>query len=161
MSKLSYKEIQLEKIKCIAVFQGKINGYVTFTETEKGTKINVNITNLKKGKHGFHIHEKGNLLEKDCMGCKGHYNPYNKNHGDRIDKERHVGDLGNIEPDNNGNVNITFYDNLIKLRGKYSVIGRSVIIHSGEDDLGKGNNKDSLITGNAGSRLDCAVIGYF
>ena len=54
---------------------------------------------------------------------------------------------------------MVIYDNLVKLKGKYSVIGRSIVIHSKEDDLGKGNNKESLITGNSGSRLDCAVIG--
>ena len=51
-------------------------------------------------------------------------------------------------------------DKLIKLRGKYSVIGRSVVIHADEDDLGKGGDKESLITGNAGARIACGVIGY-
>lgn len=145
-------------ISCIAVFQGKLNGYVKFIEKENYVRVEVNITKLPKGKHGIHIHEKGNLLVKDCKGCKGHFNPYNKNHGDRKDKERHVGDLGNIESIQ-GQSNIVFRDNLIKLSGKNSIIGRSVVIHKDEDDLGKGDNKESLITGNAGSRLDCAVIG--
>ena len=149
----------MDKINAIAVFQGKLKGYVKFTDTDKGVKINVVLNNLPKGKHGFHIHEKGNLLIKNCLGCKGHFNPHNKDHGDRKDKNRHVGDLGNIE-NTNGKVDITFFDKLVKLKGKNSVIGRSVVIHSGEDDLGKGDNKESLITGNAGSRIDCAVIGY-
>ena len=145
--------------KAIAVFQGKLKGYVKFSETiDKKVKIEVNVQGLKKGKHGFHIHEKGNLLD-NCTKCKSHYNPFNKNHGDRLDKERHVGDLGNIIANDKGKVIFTFTDNLIKLRGKYSIIGRSVVIHSDEDDLGKGNNKDSLINGNAGNRIDCAVIG--
>ena len=41
-----------------------------------------------------------------------------------------------------------------------SVIGRSLVIHEDEDDLGKGGFPDSLTTGHAGKRLDCAVIGY-
>lgn len=145
-------------ISCIAVFQGKLSGYVKFIEKENYVRVEVNVSKLPKGKHGLHIHEKGNLLVKDCKGCKGHFNPYNKNHGDRKDKERHVGDLGNIESIH-GQANIVFRDNLIKLRGVNSIIGRSVVIHKDEDDLGKGDNKESLITGNAGSRLDCAVIG--
>ena len=43
-------------------------------------------------------------------------------------------------------------DRLIKLRGtKCNIIGRSLVIHDKEDDLGLGGDKESLITGNAGS----------
>ena len=39
------------------------------------------------------------------------------------------------------------------------MIGRSVVVHAGEDDLGKGRFKDSKITGHSGRRLACGVIG--
>jgi Cu-Zn family superoxide dismutase len=67
--------------------------------------------------------------------------------------------LGNIEADENGNVQQVMYDSLVKISGKYSVIGRSVVIHEKKDDLGKGCNLESLITGNAGKRIACGVIG--
>ena len=38
------------------------------------------------------------------------------------------------------------YDKIIKLKGKYNIIGRSVVIHEDEDDLGLGGDKESLIT---------------
>jgi len=35
-----------------------------------------------------------------------------------------------------------------------------LVIHADKDDLGLGDNAESLITGNAGKRIACAVIGY-
>ena len=113
---------------------------------------------LPPGKRGFHIHSRGNLSE-GCSSLCFHYNPFNKTHGGVNEKNSHVGDLGNIKPNSKGECRKVIYDKLVKLRGKYCVIGRSVVIHSGEDDLGRGTNKESLITGNAGSRIGCGVIG--
>ena len=53
----------------------------------------------------------------------------------------------------------SFKDSLIKLIGPTSVVGRSVVIHAGQDDLGKGDTEESLKTGNAGPRPACGVIG--
>ncbi|XP_016108789.1 copper chaperone for superoxide dismutase-like [Sinocyclocheilus grahami] len=38
------------------------------------------------------------------------------------------------------------------------VIGRSLVVDSGEGDLGRGNHPLSRITGNSGERLACAII---
>lgn len=38
-----------------------------------------------------------------------------------------------------------------------AVLGRMVVIHEREEDLVKG--KETLITGNAGPRLACGIIG--
>ena len=43
---------------------------------------------------------------------------------------------------------------------KTNIIGRGLIIHADEDDCGQGGQPDSLITGHAGKRIACAVIGY-
>jgi len=76
-------------------------------------------------------------------------------------KNRHVGDLGNLKTDSNGCAKYTIVDNVIKLRGnKANIIGRGLIIHADQDDCGHGNNKSSLITGNSGKRIACAIIGY-
>jgi len=149
-----------DTIKAIAVFNGKIKGHVLFEEAGSKVKVTVDLKGLKPGLHGFHIHEAGNLL-LGCESCRSHFNPFNKKHGGRGSKERHVGDLGNIKADANGRVKMNFRDHLIKLRGsKCCIIGRSVVIHKDPDDLGKGGDEESLKTGNAGSRIGCAVIGF-
>ena len=147
----------------------KISGYIQFTEImEKGAKskrvsklkINVQVSGLSPGLHGFHIHESGNLIEGCSSTCK-HFNPDNCKHGDILDrkKNRHAGDLGNIKVDRHGICNQVIYDKLLRLHGKYSILGRSVVIHENEDDLGRGGNKESERTGNAGKRIACGVVG--
>ena len=138
----------------------KINGVVYFEESIYGTNIYGNVSGLTPfKKHGFHIHESGDLTD-GCASACAHYNPFKKNHGGRDSEERHVGDLGNLEGDENGNCNFSFINKLVKVYGETSVIGRSVIIHEDEDDLGLGGYNDSLTTGHAGKRLVCGVIGY-
>ena len=154
----------MNSIEAVAVITNGIanlTGYVLFQEDlkNKETKITIRIKGLPKGLHGFHIHQAGDL-RNSCSSLCAHYNPKNKTHGDRNDKERHVGDLGNIKPNKNGVCSITFNDKLVKLRGKYSVIGRSIVIHEKEDDLGRTDHKDSLTTGNSGKRIACGIIGY-
>lgn len=137
-------------IKGTVIFKEKLNNIVEITAKIKG---------LKEGLHGIHIHKYGDLRQ-GCKSTCAHYNPHNKNHGGPNDTDRHVGDLGNIEVNSKGEGKLVLEDKLVKLRGKYSVIGRSIVIHDKEDDLGKGKFKDSKTTGHAGNRLCCGVIGY-
>ena len=95
------------------------------------------------------------------MTAGGHFNPIGAPHGGPNDdfENRHVGDLGNIIADENGKVDITLEDSFLSLRGEMSIIGRSVVVHADEDDLGKGMFSDSKTTGHAGARIACGVIG--
>jgi Cu-Zn family superoxide dismutase len=144
----------------IAVFDGpKVKGEVVFKEGKKFTTVTLNISGLKKNsKHGFHVHECGDF-SKGCESMCAHFNPFNKNHGGPKSSDRHVGDLGNIETDENGSANYSFRDSMIKLHGKANIIGRGLIIHADTDDLGMGGHELSLKTGNSGKRIACAIIG--
>jgi len=155
------KTINNKYIKAIAVFTDTIKGTIIFTEKKDKVKIDIDIKGLKPNSlHGFHIHEAGDLTDK-CTSMCAHFNPYKKTHGGPKMKTRHVGDLGNIKTDANGDAYYSFYDSLIKLKGsKANIIGRGLIIHEDADDLGLGDFPDSKTTGHSGKRIACAVIGY-
>lgn len=134
---------------------------VSFTQQNitTATKIMAHVKGLKpNGTHGMHIHEFGDITE-GCKTAGPHYNPFNKSHGGPLDKDRHIGDLGNLKADGNGVAHYAHEDALIKLFGDFSVVGRSVVVHEGEDDLGKGGHPDSLTTGHSGGRVACGLIG--
>jgi Cu-Zn family superoxide dismutase len=140
----------------------KVNGSVKFTQKNKKLYIKYKFFSLKKGYHGLHIHQFGNLL-KGCKTAGPHFNTYKKNiHGGPKSKIKHNGDLGNVRTRKritSGKKVIS--TNILNLNpcNKNSIIGRSIIIHKDKDDLGKGKNLESLKTGNAGARLACGVIG--
>lgn len=113
------------------------------------------IKGLEPGEHGFHIHEFGDTTN-GCISMGGHYNPFNKTHGSPDSKDRHVGDLGNIVSNKNKVSLFMIKDNLVNIN---DIVGRGLVVHKNRDDLGKGNNKESLITGNAGERIVCGIIG--
>ncbi|XP_042884297.1 superoxide dismutase [Cu-Zn]-like [Penaeus japonicus] len=94
-----------------------------------------------------------------CNG-RSHTLPFQRLHGSPDYRERHVGDLGNVLADQNGRAEVNITDPIISLAGPYSVVGRALDVHAGEDDLGDGGNEKSLKGGNAGRRLACGVIGY-
>lgn len=148
-----------EVIKAVAVLHptegNEAQGLVTFTKVGEGLQIVVDGHGLTPGKHGFHIHQYGDCSANDATSAGGHFNPLNKAHGGPESEEHHVGDLGNIEANENGRASLLkiYIDPNLTLNGPNSIIGRAVIVHSGADDF------TSQPTGNAGSRVACGVIG--
>lgn len=130
-----------------------VNGIVTFTQKDDGILIVANVEGLSEGKHGFHIHEFGDISKPDGTSAGGHFNPEGKDHAGPGDEIRHAGDFGNIIADQNGNAHYERLDSLISFKGKNNIIGRSIIIHVDEDDL------VSQPTGDAGGRVAYGVIG--
>jgi Cu-Zn family superoxide dismutase len=154
-------ELKVEEVpeitKAVAIIhpvgENIVKGIVHFEQTESGIKIIADVEGLEPGKHGFHIHEFGDCHEADAKSAGGHFNPDNNAHGAPVDINWHVGDLGNLSADKNGNAHLERIDTQISFSGDHSIIGRAVIIHAGEDDL------RSQPTGNAGARVACGVIG--
>ncbi|CAG0887887.1 unnamed protein product [Cyprideis torosa] len=141
--------------------QSEVHGYVMFSQSTPSDAVRIRgeVFNLSPdGAHGFHVHESGDL-RSGCTSAKGHFNPYGAVHGAPTDAERHVGDLGNIFAEG-GTARFDYVDLKISLfEGSNNIIGRSVVVHQGRDDLGRGLDAGSKIHGNAGPRLACGVIG--
>jgi Cu-Zn family superoxide dismutase len=136
-----------------------VKGTIHFKNINNKLYIKYNISGLSDGEHGFHVHEYGDLSDNCNSGCS-HFNPFNETHGGPNSIHRHAGDLGNIISKNNIAMG-TIVDNILSLdfNKKTCIIGRMMIVHEQKDDLGLGNNDESLKTGNAGKRLACGIIG--
>jgi len=150
-------------VKAVAVLRGDsdVTGTITFVQDSQDSPTTISWEikgNDANAKRGMHIHQFGDNTN-GCTSAGPHFNPHAKNHGAPTDEERHVGDLGNIQTDANGTSQGQTTDTLIKLIGPESVLGRTVVVHAGTDDLGKGGHPESLKTGNAGTRPACGVIG--
>ncbi|KAN0019193.1 hypothetical protein ACTFIU_002395 [Dictyostelium citrinum] len=147
-------------MSAICVIKGDgVDGIINFKQHDNKSPVVISgvITGLKQGKHGFHVHEFGDTTN-GCISAGAHYNPFKKEHAGPNDENRHVGDLGNIESNQDKKSIINITDNIITLFGQHSIVGRSIVVHEKEDDLGRGNTPDSKITGNAGARLGCGII---
>jgi len=138
--------------------KGYSHGTVTMTNLSRrpGVVFHVRLHNLPSGYHAFHVHNTGNISKK-CETLGPHYNPTDALHGALNDPRSHYGDLGNILVQFDGTVDIKIESHLLSLE---QIIGRSLVIHANKDDLGRGGNPESLISGNSGHRMLCGVIGY-
>ncbi|EGT42051.1 hypothetical protein CAEBREN_16977 [Caenorhabditis brenneri] len=165
--------------------------WIKQSSEDKPAEITGEIKGLTPGRHGFHIHQYGDSTN-GCTSAGPHFNPSEKTHGGpcvshKCPKKflgflfqcdnRHYGDLGNVKAGSDGVAKVNITDKLVTLYGKHSVIGRSMVVHADEDDLGnqydiyhlyyskvisgKGvgdKEEESKKTGNAGARKACGVI---
>ncbi len=129
------------------------SGTVKFTQVMSRVRVDAQFSSLTPGLHGFHIHEKGDCSAPDATSAGGHFNPYAKKHGAPGSADSHSGDLGNLTADASGKATLTLWlDGISVSTGKDGVIGRSIIVHAGPDDL------KTDPTGNSGGRVACGVI---
>lgn len=140
--------------KAVAVIhaagESDVSGIATFEKVEEGVRVHAELEGLTEGQHGFHIHKFGDCTAPDLSSAGPHYNPNENPHAAPTDSLRHMGDMGNIEVDAQGNATIDYVDSHIQLN---RIIGRAVIVHQGKDDL------TSQPSGSAGARIGCGVIG--
>lgn len=141
----------------------QVEGEIRFVQSEDNRYIQITgrILGLVPGAHGLHVHEGSNPSGGDtCTNIGGHFNPSgnNNDHGGKSEWIRHIGDLGNIFADHDGIAFFDITDTMVSLNGPNSVLNRTIVVTEFGDDLGKGSNGESKVTGNSGKALSCGII---
>ena len=135
---------------------GESLGTAMLTEQKDGVRVELKVSGLAPGKHGFHFHENGTCTPPDFKSAGGHFNPFKKHHGMEHPQGMHVGDLPNLEVKEDGTAEVTLVAKGTTLRkGTASLLkkgGTALLIHAGADD----NKTDPA--GNAGDRVACGVV---
>lgn len=137
--------------------QPQITGLVLFRQLGPGSRLEAYFSlegfpaEQNASNRAIHVHEFGDLSQ-GCDSTGPHYNPMEVPH------PQHPGDFGNFVV-RNGQLWRHRVGLTASLAGPHAILGRSVVVHAGEDDLGKGGNQASLQNGNAGRRLACCVVG--
>ncbi|BAO56077.1 superoxide dismutase family protein [Nonlabens marinus] len=132
-----------------------VTGVISFVQEGAQVKMIANLTGLEPGVHAIHLHENGDCSATDATSAGGHWNPKSNEHGDWDEGSHHMGDIGNLEANANGEASYTFStdkwcmdcDDATK-----NIKGKGVIVHATADDF------TSQPSGAAGARVACGVI---
>ena len=110
-----------------AVVGAGTSGTIRFYQHSVGVLVDGTITGLAPhSRHGLSIQK--------YSGGNGAFNPFHARHSCPEDGTRRVGDLGNVEADDNGVAHYHRLDRLISLRGTQSIAGRMLVLHANADD---------------------------
>jgi Cu-Zn family superoxide dismutase len=136
--------------------KGREIGTATLTQQPNGVLIEVQVSGLPPGRHGFHVHEKGVCDAPTFEGAGSHFNPNSQKHGLEATGGPHPGDLPNLRIQTDGSARLSPLNPYVTLgEGINSLLkpgGTALIIHSGTDDY------YSQPTGEAGERIACGKI---
>jgi Cu-Zn family superoxide dismutase len=131
-------------------------GTATFSEKANGVQLDLKVSNLPPGLHGFHIHAVGRCQAPDFASAGPHFNPEGKQHGWDNPQGHHLGDLQNLNVGPDGKAKIRILVPGVTLgEGPTSLFhegGTALVIHAKPDD-GKTDP-----AGNAGPRIACGVV---
>lgn len=128
-------------------------GTVEFATAPAGVHVHARLTGLAPGSYGFHVHEVGDCTDPgETAG--GHFSPQDNPHGSPLapPAARHAGDLGNVVADATGDAELRVEMAGLEVDGERGVVGRSVVLHEGEDDF------ETQPDGDAGDPVACGVI---
>jgi Cu-Zn family superoxide dismutase len=148
-------QVEQDSVRKVGSLMGVDLSHATVTvppEHAVGVRVHAEIDGLTPGEHGIHVHEFGDCTAPDGSSCGGHFNPAGAKHGDWASAERHAGDFGNLVADEKGHATLDRCCFELSLLPGEAVVGRSVIVHGGKDDV------TTQPSGNSGPRVACGLI---
>lgn len=141
-------------VAIIAPTEGnEVKGTVWFEATDKGVSIKTEVEGLPEGEHAYHVHLYGDCTGADGKSAGTHFHFTGPSQNPPADIKIITGDLGNLKAGKDGKATHEAAIETASLQGKFSIVGRAVVIHE------KPNDPKSPPIGAAGGRLGCGVIG--
>lgn len=133
------------------------SGVFSFTEKDGVVYMEGKVTGLSPdATHAIHLHENGDCSDDEGMAAGGHWNPTDSQHGQWDHEDGyHQGDIGNLQSNAEGEATLAFETDQWCIGcddAEKNIIGKSIIVHAGEDDF------QTQPTGDAGGRIACGVI---
>ena len=146
-------------------------GVATITEVEGGTQVDVRVTGLPPGFHGFHVHAVGLCdpdspsptdpsMTGDFLSAGGHIGAGEADHG------QHAGDLPALYVTDAGTGTLTAVTDALTLDQLTDEDGSAVMVHADRDDYAHiperyapgGPDEMTRNTGDAGGRIACGPL---
>jgi superoxide dismutase, Cu-Zn family len=150
------QEVTVDINKVSEAGVGEKIGTVRILEGADGTTFKVAVAGITAGRHGFHVHEKGDCGtamkdgKPEAGGAAGpHYDPEGKKTHRGPQGDGHLGDLPALTANATG-VNESVPAPKMKLA---DVLGRSLVIHEAGD-----NYTDNPVNGGSKGRIACGVV---
>lgn len=154
----SETEVQAEPIRRATAYLtgrsgGDLGGSAIFINGPK-VELQVTLEQAPPGEHAVHIHETGDCSADDGSSAGGHWNPTSQDHGRWDAAPFHLGDIGNVVVNEEGDGSLSLITDRWTMGGggPNDIMGLAVIVHADPDDF------TSQPSGAAGVRIGCGVI---
>jgi Cu/Zn superoxide dismutase len=145
--------------------EGRVVGLVGVVEERDRLRIQVEVTGLAPGFHGFHVHSAGACDASGAFtSAGGHLGAESGDHG------AHPGDLPPLFVNTDGTARARYRTDRLTMAQLLDADGSALIVHAGGDNFanipadrystpaGPGPDEATRATGDAGARVACGVV---
>jgi Cu-Zn family superoxide dismutase len=136
-------------------------GDVMFTQEGGRVMLDVTVSGLPAGFHGFHIHNVGQCNAPDFASAGSHFDMMAMDNA-----PMHAGDLPSLLVNQDGTASLDVATDRFSVEDLLDGAGTAVVVHADPDNFANIPSRyapvpdaTTLATGDAGARIACGVIG--